>query len=90
VAEGTTEEAKVAAPSPAPAGKGGAKKRGKFQVQEIGLFDRHRLRDEPGTPRHISLKPDQPKPDEAPEEALTPEQLLAKKLAELQQKLGRS
>jgi hypothetical protein len=73
-AEAARHEGAAAKPGGKPGGKGG--KKGKFQVQELGLFDRKRFRDEPGTPRRISLK----------SEDLTPEQILARKLAELRDK----
>jgi hypothetical protein len=71
VETGAEAKAPDAPPKPAKPSKGPAKK-GKFQVQELGLFDRRKFRDEPGTPRRISLK----------SEDLTPEQRLAQQLLE--------
>lgn len=55
------------------------------------IFDGRRRRTEPGVPRRISLGPDEGKPKEAEEgageKALTEEELLARKLADLKKKL---
>jgi uncharacterized protein len=66
----------------------GGPRKGKFGGGGFSMFgDRGHFRDEPGTPRTISIKPDE-KPLDSDDKELTPEQLLAKKLAELQKKLG--
>lgn len=57
---------------------------GSDTTRELGLFGRG-FKDESGTPRRISLRPDDGKPPEgaAPDAPLTPEQKLAKMMADL-------
>lgn len=73
--------------SGAPAGAGFGSSGGRGGRDEGRRFDR----DDPGTPRRISL-PAEPVADPAPidETALSPEELLAKKLEEMKRKLMRS
>jgi uncharacterized protein len=62
---------------------------GRDEKRELGIFDRG-IKDESGAPRRISLKAEVPSPETPDDEkALTPEQLLAKKLADLAAKFGK-